>query len=170
MKEPVVVAHSDDRSTRTVTDSSAGWSYLFLLGAGMAVVGTISAVLLFYPSNFASLEWEFGTVASLFDALPLPTLGVGMMTAAAVANDWTTTRRLMVGITLLLTLAVVVLGLVFVLDVPVLMKATNDQNGKEVLKAIAVKTGLMALTYFVLYLALGVWTWRRLRKLKGARG
>ena len=166
MREPVIVAQSSDN--RAVTDSAAGWSYLFVLGIGLAVVGLVDAVLLFIPAHWSSLEWEFGTVAGMFDAMPLLAIGIGLMTAASVANDWALSRKLMVAVTLLLTVLVVVLSLVFALDVAPILKATGDQASKDVLKMAALKTGLMAMTYTVLYLALGVWTWRRLRVKKGA--
>ena len=166
MREPVIVAQSSDN--RVVTDSAAGWSYLFVLGMGLSVVGFIDVSLLFIPAYWASLEWEYGTVSGMFDAMPLLAIGIGMMTAASVANDWVWSRRLMVTVTLLLTVLLVVLSLVFALDVPAILRTAPDQGSKDVLKMSAVKTGLMALTYTVLYLALGVWTWRRLRVKKGA--
>ena len=67
-----------------------------------------------------------------------------------------------------MTLIVTVLGIIYALDVPAVLKVVEPAARTTVQKA-GLRTGLMALTYFVLYLALGVWTWRRLRATRGAR-
>jgi hypothetical protein len=169
MKEPVVVAQSHDHTAVAVVDNASGWKYLFLVGAGITIVGLIDLSLLFFPARFANLDWEFGTISGLFDAMPLMTLGIGLMSAAAVANGWTGTRRLVVVLALVMTVVVALLGTIFALDVPAVLKAV-EPGMRPSIKRASLKTGLMSLTYFVLYLALGVWTWRRLRAMKGARG
>jgi hypothetical protein len=169
MKEPVVVAQTHDHSVVEYVDNASGWKYLFLIGVGLFVVESIDLSLLFVPARFASLDWEYGTISSLFDSLPLMTIGLGLMSAASVANGWIGTRRLVVAIALLMTLVITVLGIIYALDVPAVLKAV-EPAAKTTVKKAGLRTGLMALTYFVLYLALGVWTWRRMKALKGARG
>lgn len=169
MKEPVVVAQSHDHSVVDDVDNASGWKYLFLIGVGITIVGLIDVSLLFIPARFASLDWEFGTIAGLFDGMPLMTLGVGLMGAASVANGWIGTRRLVVVMALVIAVVIALLATIFALDVPAALKAVEPAM-RPAIKRASLKTGLMALTYFVLYLALGVWTWRRLRAMKGARG
>lgn len=162
MKEPVVVATSDEKGRFAAADNASGWKYLFLLGCGMLAVGIIDVGLLFIPPRWSSLDWEFGTIAGVFDGMPLMTIGIGTMSAAAVANGWRAARRVMVVLTLMLTVVIALLALVFALDVPVALRAVQP-GMRGTIKLAALKTGLMSGTYFVLYLALGVWTWRRLK-------
>ena len=169
MKEPVVVAHSGDSGPTQVMDSESGWKLLFVLGTGLAIVGLMDFALPFLSPQWASLAWEFGTVSGAFEGMPIIALGLGLMTAAAVANGWLWTRRVMMFVTLMMALIVMVLGVVLVLDVPPALRATPEPLLKHQLKLASVKTSLMAATYFVLYLALGVWTWRRLRATKVSR-
>jgi len=42
---------------------------LFLLGLAVAAVGLLDVALLFFPPQWASLDWEFGTVSGAVDAL-----------------------------------------------------------------------------------------------------
>lgn len=169
MKEPVVSAHGDSRTAVEQADNASGWKYLFVLGIAVAVIGFIDIAILFFPPQWASLDWEFGTLNGVVEGLPLFTIGVGAMCAAAVANGWVLTRRLMALLTMLMALLLVVIGIMFTLDVFAVLKVVQPAM-KPTLKLTAVKISLMTMTYFVLYLALGVWTWRRLRGTKGARG
>src|SRR5437868_13858354 len=116
MKEPVVSEQGGNRSAAEQADSASGWKYLFVVGLAMAVVGLIDVALLFLPARWASLDWEFGTLAGLIDGMPLMSLGVGLMCASAVANGWVLTRRVMTAVTLTMTLLVAVISVMFVLD------------------------------------------------------
>jgi uncharacterized membrane protein YqjE len=58
--------------------------------------------------------------------------------------------------------------LVFVLDVPVVIRAVDPQFRQTLYKSL-VKTGSMVLVYLLLYLTLGIWAVRRVRaSTKGA--
>src|SRR4051812_23372089 len=103
MKEPVVSAQGSDRIAAEQADSASGWKYLFVVGIAVAVVGVIDLAMLFFPAQWASLDWEFGTLSAVVQGMPLVTLGIGMMCAAAVANGWLLTRRLMAILMLVLT-------------------------------------------------------------------
>lgn len=163
MKDPVVVAHSDSRAAADYADNATGWTYLFILGLGVAAVGMTEVVLTFFPAQWANLDWEFPTIAGFFDSLPLVTIGIGSMAAAAMANHWRVMRRVMIGLLLFMSLLILVMLVIFALDVPVVVRAV-DPAARHSLKLASLKSGLEAGTYFLLYLALGVWTWRRSRR------
>lgn len=170
MKEPVVMAHGGGMDPAVLIDNESGWKFLFLLGAGLMVIGLIDVGMAFFPPQWASLSWEFGTVSGVIQSMPLLTMGIGTMTAASVANGWRRTRGVMVALTLLASVVIALLVVVFALDVPPVLRAATEPALKLSLKYASLKTGLMAGTYFVLYLALGVWTWRRLRTTKSSKG
>ena len=169
MKDPIVVAASNSVGSDFV-DSETGWRVIFLIGLGATIVDLLDLVWLFVPPRFASLEWEYGTIGGLFDGLPLLTIGVGLMAAAVMASNWRRMRTVVVLLSFLVSLAILILGAIFALDVAPIVRAQNDPGQAYVLKLGSLKTGLEGAVYFLLYLALGVWTWRRNRKTKRAGG
>ncbi|HEY2806655.1 MAG TPA: hypothetical protein VGI92_12430 [Gemmatimonadales bacterium] len=167
MKDPVVVAHSDAKAAARQVDNQAGWSYLFAAGLGITIVALIEVILMFLPARWSSLDWEFGTIAGMFDSLPLMTVGLGSMCAAAVANGWRAARISVAVLSSLLSLMILVMALIFALDIPAVLRAA-DLSMQYSIKLGSLKAGLEAGVYFLLYLALGVWTWRRIRRTKRA--
>lgn len=147
-------------------DEQTAWSLLFVVGFGVAAVGSLDLALMFYPPQWASLDWEFGTIGGFIEGLPLLTTGLGLMTAASAARG-TRGRQWLLTIALLL-LALVILGMatIFALDVPAALRAVSPVAKAGVTKAVF-KTLAMGMIYAGLYAALGVWTWRRLRPSKG---
>jgi hypothetical protein len=170
MKEPVVVAHSEDRSPLTARESaSSGWSFLFLLGVALAIIGFIDGGLNFANPQWTNLDWEFGTLSNVFTGLPVLTTGLGLMCAATAAQGSPLLHRVMA---MVMIFGAVMLGLVlvvFALDVPPAVRASIAAL-KPAVKLLSLKTALMGVTYVALYLALGLWTWRRLRRKKAAGG
>ncbi len=165
MKDPFVVATSDSQGSDFV-DSASGWQVFFVVGLGIAIVDLLDVALMFMPPKWSSLEWEFGTIGTMFESLPLLTLGVGMMAAAAMASQWKRIRLVVVILSFLMSLAILILGAVFALDFAPMLRAAPDPNQAYALKVGSLKTGLDAVIYFLLYLALGVWTWRRTRRTR----
>jgi hypothetical protein len=169
MKEPVVSAQGVDRTVTAQTDSLSAWKYLFAAGLAVVAVDVVDLGLLFAKPTWSSLDWEFGTLGAVVQGMPLLTLGLSLMCAATVANGWVTARKAMSILMFLATLIVLVMAAMFVLDAFAVLKVL-PANLKPAARELAVKTSLSLFVYFVLYLALGVWTWRRLRVTKGARG
>src|SRR6185503_13926921 len=100
---------------------------------------------------------------------PVLTVGIGLMCASAAATGSLLVYRLMAVLTLLTSVVLLALLVMFLLDVPPAVRASNAAV-KPAVKLLSLKTALMGLTYIALYLALGLWTWRRLRRNKAAGG
>jgi len=148
-------------------DEQAAWKLGFLCGLTLALVGALDAALLFYPARFASLDWEFGTISGLVEGMPLVTMGFGAMAAAAAATGWKKWSQFLGVAGLLIAVVLAVLLLIFALDLPAAFRALQPAARGPLRKSV-LKTGLMGVAYFVFYATLGVWTWRRLKSLKGA--
>ena len=94
----------------------------FLIGVGvvLSIAGWTDVALSYWPSRFGYTELEFGTVAQTFDAMPLPTLGLGLLAIGVLARGgsivWS--RALSVAFAAI-GLACAASMLVFALDVPV---------------------------------------------------
>ncbi len=150
-----------------VPDEQTAWAMGFLCGLTVAAVGALDSALLFYPPQWASLDWEFGTISGLIEGMPLMTLGLGAMAVSATANGWRKWRRVLSIVALLITLLLVTMMVIYALDLPAAFRALQPAMIGPVKKAV-LKTVLMGLMYVVFYATLGVWTWRRLKSLKGA--
>jgi hypothetical protein len=163
-KRPVVVGSK----AVAPPDFAMVWRAALLAGIVLGFVGLVDIAFVWYPPHWSNVDWEFGSVSTTFDALPLPTIGIVSMLVAAAANGRRLPMRLMGVAILLLALLWVVFAVVFVLDVPVVVHAVDPQLKATVKRAI-VKTGLIASAYIVLYTVLGVWALRRARaSAKGA--
>jgi hypothetical protein len=169
MKEPVVAAQGTDRTVSELLDGASAWKYLFATGLAVVAVDVVDLGMMFRHAQWSSLDWEFGTLGALVQGMPLITLGFGLMCAASVANGWVLARRMMSIVMLLMTLIVLIVTAMFVLDTFSVLKVIQAAL-KPAAVDLAIKTCLSSFVYFVLYLALGVWTWRRLRVTKGPRG
>jgi len=148
-------------------DEYAAWKMGFLSGLAIAAVGTLDSALLLYPPNFASLDWEFGTISALIESMPLATLGFGAMAVAATAAGFRKWSWLVAITGLLVSLFVLAMLVIYTLDLPAAFRALQPAM-KSPVRLTVFKTMLMGGTYVVLYATLGVWTWRRLKSLKGA--
>lgn len=134
----------------------------FGLGITLTLIGLTDLGMLYFPPHWASLDWEFGTIGATIEGLPLLTVGLGLLAMSSVALGRTRWMRLWSILMLLLALFVIAILIVFVLDVPVALRAVQP-TGREALQKSIVKTGLMGSLYVVWYAALGIWTWRRIR-------
>lgn len=117
------------------------------------------------PPAFGSWPWEFGTVAGTFAGLPLTSIGLAALLASAIAMEKRRQLRIL-GVGLLL-LGVVIVGLLvlFALDIPLALRASQGPGAIGVKKAI-VKTVMLGLGFSTLYCSGG---WAALRQLRRDR-
>jgi hypothetical protein len=134
----------------------------FLGGLTVAAVAALDSALLVYPTQFANLDWEFGTISGLIEGMPLLTVGFGAMVIAATANGWARWRRVLSIVALLMAVLLLTMLVIFALDLPVAMLAAQPAM-KGSIKRVALKNLAMGSCYLVFYSALAIWTWRRLK-------
>ena len=123
-----------------------GWFGLLLFLAGFG-----DFILAFVPTAFGSPEWEFGTIASVFAGLPLTTIGLACVLASGLARG---KRGLVLGtgtLLLFLSLAILVLLVVFLTDVPVALKTVQGEVLLGIKKAV-LKTIMLGVLFGVTYL------------------
>src|SRR5262249_27482403 len=136
-----------------------GWA---LVGWALTIVGIADITLLYFPARLASVDWEFGTISGTIDGMPLVTIGLSAVTAAAAARGRRGGLRTASILQLLATMVLLTLLAVYASDIPVALRAVEPALQPTLQKAI-IKTVFMGGVYDVLYLSLGVWTWRRSR-------
>ena len=140
-------------SPRAVRGPAPGWRLLWWIGVLFFVVGMADVVLVFIPSNFGSPEWEFGSSVALLNGLTVPTMGLLLMTAAAVSLEWTGFRwpgRILLGLG---TIGILLLGLLFITTVPIALRSTQEPMIALGLKKTVGKTLVQLIVYGATYLA-----------------
>lgn len=124
-------------------------------GVLLAVIGGIDIVLHWYPAHFRSPEWEFGTVATTLASLPLPTMGLVAVLASALARAVKPNLAAMSVVLTALALFVVACLLVFLLDVPLAMRAVAQPgvppDAVTEMKRTVVRTLAMGVGFGIVY-------------------
>jgi len=140
------------------------WRAIGWFGLLLGVVGLGDILVNWYPLGLGSPEWEFGTIGTTLGQLPLLTMGVAALLASFLARG-TRWGVMTMGIVLLvLALAVLALYTVFLLDVPLALKATaRSPVGLGIRRGIA-RASVMAVGFSVGYLAAAVVSLRSLRR------
>lgn len=163
MSAPHVVIQADRKALNpiSVTAPRTAWKLLGWLGLLFVVIGVVDVALNWYPLAFKSAEWEFGTVAATIASLPLLTIGLMALLAAALARGsraGVTTMAVMFVISLLFVIAAYLL---FLSDVPIALKAAQGPVATTIKKAI-VRTSVMAVGFGIGYLSAAVVSFRYL--------
>lgn len=166
MAAPKVLIRTDKgaagRARAVEPSAEAGWRVVVLAGLFLGAVGWLDAVLLWVPPRFGSAEWEFGTVSTMFNAMPLPTIGLALAVAGMLALGWTLGLRLAGWFAMAVILALLAALVLYGLDLPPALKAVPP-GAKSELKRVIAKTVVLAIGYLVAYATLGVLILRRLR-------
>lgn len=90
-------------ATAVTAGTDTGWQVLGWVGLAMLVAALGSMASVWVPARFGNVDWEFGTVADSFVAMPLLVMGLGACFASAVARQRSTALlALGVGFVLLL--------------------------------------------------------------------
>lgn len=140
-------------------DSSRAWLVLGWTGLAFLIVGGADFVLLWFPMNFGSPEWEFGTVTQSLNGFPILLLGLGLLTAASGEADrrWWGILGGIASIGLLLW----VLGgsVLWSMNVSLALETVPAELAPNIRRAVA-KTLLQAMAYssVLAYLVWRVWT------------
>ncbi len=170
---PHVLIQADRLAADPITVSAprTAWRYLGRFGVLLAVIGFVDIALHWYPPAFRSPEWEFGTVATTLGSLPLPTMGLLAVLASALARAVKTNLVAISVVLGLLAAFVAAAMLMFLLDVPVALRAVSapgvpPQAATEIKQTI-VRTLTMGLGFGLVYLYGAVVTIRFL--LRGAK-
>jgi hypothetical protein len=158
------------RGSATVASPDAGWRSLGWFGVFMAVIGLGQLGLYFFPATgFGSPEWEYGASAQMIGALPLPTVGLAAMVAAAFATG---SRRGLMGLGVLLVLLAVAVFAALALFwsvAPMAVRATPEQAEGAIKQTIA-RTTLSGFGFGFLYLWAAFVAIRQVRRSSRSAG
>lgn len=167
----LLIAEEKKKGAARLAPSDARGLAPFLIAGGLAlaIAGWTDLALFYYPTQFGSREWEFGTIARTFDAMPLPTLGLLLIVVGLRARG----SRASLVRAMAVVLGVVAVGclialVLFSLDIPLVLQTlrrirattqANPANAAGLERAIA-KTILFSLVYLALYSWMAARLWR----------
>jgi hypothetical protein len=156
------------RSRTTAPSAEVAWRWIGWFALLLTVTAIGDWTLAWLPFRFGSPEWEFGTIAATFSGLPLLTMGFAGLLGSAISRGirWQVivTSWLMILFALMILSALVI----FLLDVPIALRAVSGPARLGIFKAIA-KTGLIGLLFPTGFLVAAVGALRYLAKHSQSR-
>jgi len=136
-----------------------GWYLIGWIGLVFAIVGGFDLMLTWYPLNFASPEWEFGTVSAMLDGLPVPTLGCVLLLGAGVARGKRWLVRTMAIVLLALAFMILAAAFLYVTTVPMALQSVPEPAIRTGLKKAIAKTSVQAVVYPLAYVWIALKAW-----------
>jgi hypothetical protein len=149
------IAASPVRSQVFSPDSSRAWRAVGWFAATLLLAGVSDWIIAWIPFRLGTLEWEFGTITATLSGLPLVTMGLAGVLAAALGrgSKW----QVIVAASLVLFFAalIIVALVIFLLDVPLALRTVDGVAQLGIKKAIA-KNLSLGLLFSVAYIVAGV--------------
>lgn len=159
----IVVRRSSEReqmeSGREVTSS-----LLAILGLAFVLIGVVDLALLWIPTRFESVAWEYATVGRTLDNLPMAALGLGLVAFGVIRHPKTRRAwgRGFAVVFLVVAAVVALMSFLFVTATPAVMDQTPPQAMEGVVRS-TVRYGVAAFAYVAAFTAAGVLLWRSRR-------
>lgn len=160
----LVKTETDAKAPPLTPMPEAGWRVIAVVGLLLGAIGWLDVLLLWIPAYFGRTEWEFGTISSTFDALPLATLGLSLILAGAIANGWRVRLRVVAWFAFVVAVVLLAALVLYATDVPLAWSGVQPA-AQPVLKRVMIKTVLLAVAYIAAH---GMFGFMSLRRLKAA--
>lgn len=164
----VVVGRARTRRL-TLRDPRATTASVFVVfGLALIAVGLVDLALLWYPLGFGNAIWEFGTLSRTLDGVPLPGLGLALLTYGVVTHPGARggVVRGLAALFAAAALALIALALAWATAVPEVLRQTPAEAAGTLKRSI-----VKSVAQFAAYsLASGVITWLLWRGVRRAAG
>ena len=155
-----ILVKSDQRNRATLDPSpDAGWRLLGGIGLAFALVALTDLVLVWYPLHFGDTEWEFGTVTTVFDSLPLVTLGLTLAFGAAAARGQLASLKIFSVVFAGAGLVLIGLTILYAGNISGALTAVTDPTLKTGLQKAITRTLFQGTLYPAAYLWVGWKGW-----------
>ena len=158
----MLISHGPKRSAVLQGSPERGWRAVWRFSWVLVAAGLGDTLLAFIPLRFGVPEWEFGTVASTFAALPLITMGLAGLLASALARGRRVAVLLLGWFLVALALSLFSVYIVFLSDVPIALATVQGEVRLGIIKAV-VKTSWLGLVFGLTYLVGGIGALRYVR-------
>jgi hypothetical protein len=155
MSSPKIVV--DDRKSAGFAGSTElGWAVLWWVGMLFSLVSLADIALAYYPTQWGTMEWEFGTAASTFAGLPLVALGLGALLATSLARGKRGWVIAVSTILILLALETLYMLVHFLLDIPIALKSVASPDMRLGIQKASVKTVGLGVLFAGAFLMAGI--------------
>jgi hypothetical protein len=150
----ILAGRDTEGPASTWGDLDWAWSVLYGIGWLFLILGATDIGLLWVPFRFGVPEYEFASVGSMLDALPLPTMGLVFLLAGAGARRKAGAVRLVIVVSLLAALVVVAAAALYALTVPLALKAVTGPGLKLGIEKAIAKVAVQAVAYPIAYVGI----------------
>jgi len=138
-----------------------GWALLGLAGGALLLAGLLDLGLAIFPAHFGDAQWEFGTIGSVLNGLPVPVLGLTLLLGASVARGWVAGARFWAVVAVILAVLILATAAIWALNIPLSLSFAKDEASRLALTKSISKTTGQAVIYPVALLWMGVASLRR---------
>ena len=123
------------------------WKLLAVVGWSFLIVGGMDVGLVWYPMAFGNEGWEFGSVTTSLNGLPLPVMGTALILASGIARGDKVSARIAQVVALLFVLAVAAMVVLYALTVPLALRSIVDPIALTGLKKAIVRSAFQVVVY-----------------------
>ena len=161
----IVLTGIPERAPRTsrLPVPELGWELLGWIGLAFLLIGGVDLVLAWYPPAFGSPEWEFGTISSTLNGLPLPALGLMLIMAAGVAQGRAWMARGASIAMIVVVVSLVALGILFITVVPLALQSVPNPLARTGILKVIAKSSVLLVIYPALFAWVALLGFRRSR-------
>ncbi|MGQ0641205.1 MAG: hypothetical protein ACT4P6_10615 [Gemmatimonadaceae bacterium] len=139
------------KKPNAVESSDRAWQALGSVGVVFIVIGLTDLVLAWVPPRFGNPDWEFATVTAMFNNLPVPSMGIGLALAGAIAVESPGAKRLVAVMAGLLAAWSLVAAVFFGLTLPLAWSAMSEPAARQTLITSIVKTVVQFVVYTLFF-------------------
>jgi hypothetical protein len=125
------------------------WNVFAALGAAFTMTSLADVGLAFYPLGFGSAEWEFATVTTVMNNVPLAVVGIGLMAVAGIGRRSSLLTGLASVVAGGLTLVILLLGVLFVKNLGEAMASVTEPVIRQGLTESIGRTSIQLVAYLV---------------------
>ena len=161
MERPVAASQPLRAGAGATTEGALMWSLLGLVGISLVLVDLLDLALTWYPLNFGNPEWEFGSVTSTFNGIPVLAMGMALVLGMGITSRRRWLVRAVAVAFALSALAVLLMGALWATTIPIALQSIPADNPVLTgLKKAVVKTAGQAILYPPVFLVVAVRSWR----------
>ncbi|MEO8636489.1 MAG: hypothetical protein ABI587_14535 [Gemmatimonadales bacterium] len=155
-----------DQKNRVPLDPApdTGWYLLGGIGLVFAIVSFADLALAFYPFAFGDAEWEFGTVTTVLDGLPLFTIGLGLGLGSMVARGRLAGVRILSVVFGLIGVMLVLLTVRYAGHISQALGAVTEPAIKVGLRKAIITTLAQGTLYPIGFFWIGTLGWRHAKR------
>lgn len=161
---PVVGGHEGDGQRGSTRNAVS--RMLLVGGAVFAIVGFADLALLWYPAQPNNLAWEYATVGRTMDSMPMPALGLLLMSYGVLRSPGATRRSVAViaATFALFGLLCAFVGFLLFTSAPAVI-SQSPPDAADAVRRAATRHGVQSLLYPLAWLSIAwiVWQARSVR-------